>query len=76
MNCEIAKTMHCIIIQSIKVVIQKAKYLVINCDEVTTIDNQCCCSVHIYIVDDFRKISMLLNPIKVVGEGMLITSPN
>jgi hypothetical protein len=41
MNCKMAKTMHCIIIQSTKVVIQKAKYLVINCDEVTTIDNQC-----------------------------------
>jgi hypothetical protein len=70
------KTMHCIIIQSIKVVIQKAKYLVINCDEVTTIDNQCWCRVHIYIVDKFKKISMLLNLVKVVGEGMLIISSN
>jgi hypothetical protein len=76
MNCEMVKTMHCIIIQSIKVVIQKAKYLVINYDEVTTIDNQSWCSVHIYIVDYSRNISMLPNPIKVVGEGMLITSPN
>jgi hypothetical protein len=29
--------MHCNIMQSIKVVVQKAKYLAINCDEISTI---------------------------------------
>jgi hypothetical protein len=37
---QIVKTMHQIIIKSIEVVVQNAKYIVVNCDEVTTIDNQ------------------------------------
>jgi hypothetical protein len=32
-------------------VVQKIKYLVVSCDEITTIDNQSSCNVHAYVVE-------------------------
>ncbi len=48
---------------------QKAKYLAISYDEVSTMDNQSWCSVHAYVVDDFKRIPLLLNLEKVIGGG-------
>jgi hypothetical protein len=46
---------------------QKPKHLAINYDEVTTIDNQSWCNVHAYVVDDFKRIPLLLNLERVIG---------
>jgi len=61
--------MHCNIMQSIKVV-QKAKYLAINCDEITTINNYFWCTLHEYFVDDISRMLVLLNIEKVINEGI------
>jgi hypothetical protein len=66
---EMAESMHKIVIESIKVVVQKAKYLAISYDEVTTINNQSWCKVHTYVVDRFKWIPLLLNLEKVIGGG-------
>jgi hypothetical protein len=34
------ETMHNIVLQAIKECVQKTKFISLNCDEVTTIDNQ------------------------------------
>ncbi len=52
--------MHRIVMQSMKIVVQKAKYIIISYDEVTTIDNQSWCNVHAYIVGGFNKVPLLL----------------
>jgi hypothetical protein len=57
--------------QSIKVV-QKAKYLAINCDEITTINNQFWCTLHVYFIDGFRRMLMLLNLEKVINETIFL----
>jgi hypothetical protein len=61
--------MHCNIMQSIKVV-QKAKYLAINCDKITTINNQFCCTLHVYFVHGFRRMLVLLNLERVINKGI------
>jgi len=61
------ENMHQIVIISTRAIVQKVKYLVINCDEVTTIDNQSWCNVHAYVVDDFKRIPLLLNLERVIG---------
>jgi len=55
--------------QSIKVV-PKAKYLAINCDEITTINNYFWCTLHEYFVDDIRRMLVLWNIEKVINEGI------
>jgi len=45
--------------------VQKAMYIIVNCDEVIAIDNQSWCSVHTYVVDGFKRMSLLLNLEKV-----------
>jgi hypothetical protein len=63
------KNMHQIVIVSTKVILQKARYLAINCDEVSIINNQSWCNVHTYVVDDFKRIPLLLNLKRVIGGG-------
>ncbi len=72
---EMVETMHHIIMESMKIiVIQKAKYIVVNYDEVTNINNQSWCSMHAYIVDGFRRLPLLLNLERLFSEALLITS--
>jgi len=59
--------MHLIVIISTKAIVQKARYLVISCDEVTTIDNQSQCNFHAYVVDDLKRIPLLLNLERVIN---------
>jgi hypothetical protein len=61
--------MHCNIMQSNKVV-QNVKYLAINCDDITTINNQFWCTLHVYFVDGFRRMLVLLNLEKVINKGI------
>ncbi len=53
--------MHHIVMQSMKIVVQKVKYINVSYDEVSTIVNQSWWNVHAYIVGGFRKVPMLLN---------------
>lgn len=53
--------MHHIVMQSMKIVVQKVKYIIVSYDEVTTIDNQSWCNVHAYTVDGFKWVPLLLN---------------
>ncbi len=63
--------MHHIIMESKKVAIQKAKYIIVSCDEVTIIDNQSWCSVHAHIIDGFKRVPLLLNLERLLGGGTL-----
>jgi hypothetical protein len=49
----------------------KTKYLIVNCDDVMTIDNQSWCSVHIYVINNFKRIPLLLNVEKVLVRGFM-----
>jgi hypothetical protein len=42
------EAMHNILFQTIKIVVQKATYILVSCDKVTTIDNQNWLNVHVY----------------------------
>ncbi len=46
---------------------QKARYFTISCNEVMMIDYQFWCSIHVYVVDGFKRMLLLLNLEKVVG---------
>ncbi len=61
--------MHHIIMESMKVAIQKAKYIIVSCDEVTTIDKQSWCSLHAHIIDGFKRVPLLLNLERLLGRG-------
>ncbi len=52
-------------------VVQKIKYLIVSCDEITTINNQSLCNVHAYVVDGFKRMPLLLNLERVVGKGFV-----
>jgi hypothetical protein len=56
-----AKTMHQIFIKLTKVIVSKVKYFIVNYDEVSTIDIQSWCGVHVYVIASFKKIPFLLN---------------
>jgi formyltetrahydrofolate hydrolase len=45
-----AKLMHQAVMRAIKVVVQAAHYVVLSCDEVSTINNQSWMSIHYYVV--------------------------
>jgi len=61
--------MHSIVTVSTKAIMQKARYFTISFDEITTIDNQFRCSVHAYVVDDLKRIPLLLNLERVISGG-------
>ncbi len=48
---------------------QKARYFTISCNEVMMIDYQSWFSIHVYVVDGFKRMFLLLNLEKVVGGG-------
>jgi hypothetical protein len=62
-----AENMHSIVTVSTKAIVQKARYLAISCDEVTTIGNQSWCNFHAYVVDDLKRILLLLNLERVIS---------
>jgi hypothetical protein len=55
------ETMHNIVLQAIKECVQKNKIISLNCDEVTTIDNQSWLSMHVYVTNLWKQIPILLN---------------
>lgn len=41
--------------------IQNVRFISINCDEVTTKNNQNCISIHYYVVENWWKVPILVN---------------
>jgi hypothetical protein len=70
-----AKMMHCIIMQSTKIVVQKVKYTIVGCGEVITL-NQSWSIVHACIVDGFKKVPLLMNFERVFAKSTIDNSPN
>jgi hypothetical protein len=70
-----AKTMHCTVMQSTQVVVQKVKHIIVGHDEVITI-NQSWCIVHAHIVNGFKKMPLLMNFERVLTKGTIDNSPN
>ncbi len=68
---EMVETMHHIAMESMKIVIQKVKYIIVNYDEVTNINNQSWCSMHAYIVDGFRRLPLMLNLERLFSENIV-----
>jgi hypothetical protein len=62
-----AKFMHQVVMRATKVVIQVAHYVVMNCAEVSTIDNQSWMSIHYYVVQNWVRIPILIFLDKVVA---------
>jgi hypothetical protein len=55
------RAMHHVVLKQMKVVLQQTKFISISCDEVTTLDNQSWIFVHAYVVENWRRILVLLN---------------
>jgi hypothetical protein len=68
---EMVETMHCIVMEFMKIVVHKVKYIVVNYDEVTNVNNQSWCSMHPYIVDGFRSLPLLLNLERLFNESIV-----
>jgi len=56
-----AKCMSNVVFIFTKVVIHKVNFIFVSCDEVTNIDNQFWILVHVYVVEDFKRIPILVN---------------
>jgi hypothetical protein len=55
------EVMHNVILRTTKVVVQKSPLISMNCDEVTTINNQSWLSVHVYVIKERKKVLIMLN---------------
>ena len=49
--------------------VQQAQFVAISCDEVTSCDSGQWLCIHVYVVLDWVRISLLLNIAKVEGQG-------
>jgi hypothetical protein len=55
------EAMHGIVLRAIKVFVQTTYFILVSCDEVMTLDNQSWLSVHVYVVEQWRRVLVLLN---------------
>jgi hypothetical protein len=55
------ETMHNIVSQVIKLIIQKTQLILVSYDEMTTFHNQSLLSMHVYMVEQWRRVPILLN---------------
>jgi hypothetical protein len=53
------ETMHEIVFTSIRVIVQAINYLFVSVDEVTTLDNHQWICVHVYVMKDWHRFSIL-----------------
>ncbi len=60
------ETMYNVILWATKVIMQKSLFISMSCDEVTTIDNQSWLFVHVYVTNEWKRVSILLNLQRVV----------
>lgn len=58
--------MYNVVLKQMKMVLQQNKFISIDCDEVTILDNQSWISMHAYVVENSRRQLVLLNLEKVV----------
>ncbi len=68
-----AKVMHKVLLKATKATFVHANFIVVNADEVTTIDNTQWLSIHLYMVQGWKNISILLC---VESIGVFTTSNN
>jgi hypothetical protein len=52
---------------AIKVAVDKSLFLTVSCDEVIGIDNKSSLSMHVYVIDNYKRVPILLNLQKVDG---------
>ncbi len=52
---------------------QKSHFISMNCDEVTTIDNQSWLSIHVYVTKEWKKVPILLN-LQCVVDGAIFNN--
>ncbi len=55
------EAMHNVISQATKVVVKKSPFIFVSCDEATTIDNQSWLFVHVYLIEEWKRVPILLN---------------
>jgi len=56
-----AECMNNVVLVVTKITIQTTNYGSIGCDEVTSINNQSWILIHAYVVEDFKRTSILVN---------------
>jgi hypothetical protein len=61
-----AEFMHQVVMKATRAVVQITHYVVFNCDEVSTIDNQSWLSIHCYVVENWVRIPILISLDRVV----------
>ncbi len=54
------EAMHSLVLWAMKVVIQKSLSILVNYDEVTTVDNHNWLSIHLYVIDGWKQVPILL----------------
>jgi hypothetical protein len=55
------KVMHNVVLWATKVDVQKSPFIFVSCDEVTTIDDQSWLSIHVYVIEEWKRVLILLN---------------
>jgi len=55
------ETMHNVVLRTTQNVMQKFLFIFVNCDEVTTIENQSWLSIHVYVIEEWKRVLILLN---------------
>ncbi len=61
--------MHDVVLKQIVMLVQQAKFISLNRDEVTTLDNQSWIFVHGYVVDNWHRVPILLKLERIVDGG-------
>jgi hypothetical protein len=56
-----AKSVHDVVLENTKIIVQKSRFFALNANELTTIDNQQRINVHIYVMKKWVRIPILLN---------------
>jgi hypothetical protein len=64
-----ANTIHIMVSHIKKHVIQKVKFITLNCDETTIVDNYNWISIHYYLVEIFNRVPIFLNLQRVTEGG-------
>ncbi len=59
-NWSMAKVMHNVLLKATKATFVHANFIVVNVDEITTIDNTQWLSIHLYTVQGWKRIPILL----------------
>jgi hypothetical protein len=55
-----AKALHEFVPWTTCLTMQKAWFIFVSCDKVTTIDNQSWISIHVYVVEGWKQLPILL----------------